>query len=179
MIIYKCCFTGKDVFSDAYNVKLVDDLYYVVEGKFVKQDVGIDDSLIGGNKSAEAEDEGCEDSVLLNSNLLSSAKLEEIPTITSKDDFKKAIKAYANKLIAHIAETDKERADFLKSKLNDVVKPMITNFKKTRFYATEGDEFDCEGIIIPFVQDCEYGEECEDTKCRITVFKDALTIEKY
>lgn len=177
MKVYKCCFTDKDCFSDAYKVELKDDLYYEITGKIVKEDVGIDESKIGGNKSAEAdcEDEGTEDYVKVCSNLVTSAKLEEIPTIVTKTEFKNAIKTYGQKLYKKIKETDPERAEFLKTKMGDLVKEVLANFKKCQFYATEDDAFDCEGAVIPHISE----GETEGCVCRILVFKDGLTIEKY
>jgi hypothetical protein len=49
MIIYVDVFTGNELGSDSYPTKLVNDLYYEVEGKNITESNDIDDSLIGGN----------------------------------------------------------------------------------------------------------------------------------
>jgi len=180
MKLYKCAFTGKDAFTDAYKVTLENDLWYVVEGKYAKQSYGISDSLIGGNKSAEAEEDGEDgDETVLECNLITSAKLEEIPSICSKKDFKNYIKTYAQKLVKHVAEKDKERADFLKKELPNFVQTVLGDFDNCKFYATEDDAFDVNGVIIPFKQDCEFNTECDGTTCKILVLKDGLDEEAY
>merc|ERR1712157_472897 len=80
MKLFKCVFTDKDVFSDAYKFELVDDCYYIVTGKLVIESNEIDDSLIGGNKSEEA-----------------------VP-VSSKKDFKEQIKKYCGKLMNRVKE---------------------------------------------------------------------------
>jgi len=182
MKLYKCAFTDKDVFSDAYKVTLVDDLYYLVEGVYKKTSTEISDDLIGGNKSAEAEDEGGEEGFVLEANLIASASLEEIPTIIKKADYKKEFGKYAKKVIKYVAENDEspdERVEILKKKLPDFLKFIYEQFNDCQFLATEGDAYDIEGIIVPFRQDAEKGLQKENTTCNILVLKDALTIEAY
>lgn len=55
MIIYKDAFTQDELFSDAYKLKVIeDDGIFTFESKVVSRKEGqIDDSLIGGNASAE------------------------------------------------------------------------------------------------------------------------------
>ena len=153
-------------------------MYYIVEGKMIVDDCSISEHLIGGNKSAEDETAGTEDTVKVISDLLCSSKLEQVPSIVSKKDFKNAIKKYAKKLLSHVSETDPERATLLKASLSEVVKIVLDKFDNFQFYATKGDGFDLDGIIIPYEQDDEFGLEKVGTKCQIMVFKDALIIEK-
>ena len=54
------------MFSDSYPIKLVDGLFYEVEGKTIKESGDIDEALIGGNKATDAteEDESVDSSVI-------------------------------------------------------------------------------------------------------------------
>merc|ERR1739838_70081 len=161
-------------------MELVDDLYYKVYGKYIIEDSSIDEGLIGGNKSEEAEDDGGdEDNKKLVADIICGNKLEEAPCVSSKNDYKEYIKLYISKIVAKVAETDQERADFLKTNLKDkFVMPMLKNFKNVRIYASSGDEFDLEGNMIHFEQDGGDGNQAEGVKCWISVLKDGLYEEK-
>ena len=79
MILYKDCFTNFDVFTDVFKMELVDDLYYKVYGKYIEEDSSVDDSVFGGNKSAEAEDDGeVEDNKVLIPDIVSANKLQQV-----------------------------------------------------------------------------------------------------
>merc|ERR1719369_2268111 len=120
MILYKDLFTTFDVFTDVFKMELVDDLYYKVYGKYIVEDSSVDDSVFGGNKSAEAEEEdGDEDNKVLVPDFVAASKLLQAPSIVSKGDLKDYIKGYASKLIKKITEEDKDRAAFLKSNMNE------------------------------------------------------------
>merc|ERR1711890_220888 len=148
-------------FTDAYKVELVDDLYYKVHGKYIVEDSSISDDLIGGNKSAEAEDGGGgEDNICLIPDVVSSNKLEQAPSIVSKNDYKDAIKTFIAKLVNHVGEEDKDRAAFLKENLKEkLVLPMLKKFKELRIYACSGDGFDLEGGLIHFDKMLQMGRK--------------------
>jgi len=46
MLIYKDVLSGDELFSDSYPIKLVNDLFYEVEGKTIKESADIDEALI-------------------------------------------------------------------------------------------------------------------------------------
>merc|ERR1719411_841237 len=181
MILYRDIFTESDVCTDVYKIELVDDLYYKIHGKFIIEDSSVDDSVFGGNKSAEAEeeDDGEEDNKVLVPDIVTASKLQQVPTIVSKSDFKDYIKKYVGKLIKKVGEENADRAAFLKANLNEkFVMPLLKDFKVLRFYASDGDEFDLEGGIVYFKQDAPDGEETAGTKCTARILKDALWEEK-
>jgi len=77
MIIYEDIFTGNELFSDAYPCKLIDDFVFEAEGMTITIDNSIDEAAIGGNASAEAEDEGgADDSKETAINLVYAFKLK-------------------------------------------------------------------------------------------------------
>ena len=181
MILYKDLFTSFDVFTDVYKIELVDDLYYKVFGKYIVEDNSVDDSVFGGNKSAEVEDEdgGEEDNKVLVPDIVTASKLQQVPTIVSKNDFKDYIKGYVSKLIKKVGEEDADRAAFLKANLNaKFVMPILKDFKVTRFYASDGDEYDLEGGLVYITQEAPDGEEVAGTKCTAMILKDSLFEEK-
>lgn len=81
-------------------MKLVDDLYYEVEGKVVTETHDIDEALIGGNKAqgggeGEVEDEGVDSTASTGINIVLTHKLVE--TGFPKDQFKVWLKDYMKK----------------------------------------------------------------------------------
>merc|ERR1712072_199699 len=180
-LLFKDIFTEFDVCTDVYKIDLVDDLYYKVHGKFIIEDSSVDDSVFGGNKSAEVEDEDDdgEDNKLLIPDIVTSNKLQQVPTIVSKNDFKEFIKKYVGKLIKKVGEADTDRAAFLKANLNEkFVLPLLKEFKKLRFYASDGDEYDLEGGLIFVSQEVADGEEVAGTACTAMFLKDGIFEEK-
>lgn len=85
------------MFSDSYPIKLIDDLYYEVEGKNITLSNDIDEALIGGNKATEPgeEDESVESSAVTGINVVITHKLVE--TGFDKDTFKNWLKGYMKK----------------------------------------------------------------------------------
>ena len=81
------------MFSDSYKIELlpcikldkdgnevvVDDVYYKITGKYVVEDNNVDESVYGGNKSAEAEGEDVDETppqtVI---NFVHASKLQEV-----------------------------------------------------------------------------------------------------
>ncbi len=114
MKIFLDVFTGDELCSDSYPMKVVDDLYYEVEGKVrrlirqkqkklnilqnIVESNEIDDALIGGNKAPEgseaAEDEGgVASSAVTGINVVLTHKLAETPF--DKASFKDWLKTYS------------------------------------------------------------------------------------
>lgn len=168
-------FLDKDVFTDAFKIELVDDLVYVVTGKLIECSTDIDESAIGGNKSAEDTTDDVKSDAVLIGNIIDGANLQEIPSIASKSDFKTAVKKYADKLVKKVSETDAERGNFLKTNMSKAIAPILKDFKNLQFFATDGDELDLDGMIIIYEQ---LGEYKVGTEVKITVFKDGVFDEK-
>jgi len=106
MIVYKCCITGDELFSDAfklvYDAEGCNDCMVAFTAKLKSEKAGeIDDSLIGGNKSAEGEDdEGVEAAGAVSAlDVVHANHLKEIPFENKKDlmawfkDYLKGIKS--------------------------------------------------------------------------------------
>uniref|UniRef100_A0A8I4A6C2 Translationally-controlled tumor protein n=1 Tax=Callithrix jacchus TaxID=9483 RepID=A0A8I4A6C2_CALJA len=90
MIIYRDLISHHEMFSDIYKIReMADRLCLEVEGKMVSRTEGnIDDSLIGGNASAEGpEGEGTESTVVTGVDIVMNHHLQE--TSFTKEAYKK------------------------------------------------------------------------------------------
>ncbi|MBE9142201.1 hypothetical protein [Planktothrix mougeotii] len=179
MYIYNCIFTGKEVFSDAYQHQAEDDFVWIVEGKYEElSDPIFDESLFGEYNSEEESSVVSEYKPVVNT-LIRAFRLEEPVTITSLNDFKKALKKYTVNLIAKLNDSNPDRVAVLKAKLPKYAKQWAETFDKIRVYVTEGDGFEVEGTLIILTQDVPFGEEKPNDKCRMTVLTDSLVKEKF
>ncbi|XP_049985279.1 TPT1-like protein [Alexandromys fortis] len=89
MIIYRDIISHDELFSDIYKIReIADGLCLEVEGKMVSRTEGnIDDSLIGGNASAEGpEGEGTESTVVTGVDIVMNHHLQE--TSFTKEAYK-------------------------------------------------------------------------------------------
>merc|ERR1712168_160181 len=185
--VYKCKVTDQEVFTQYATHELIDDTYYKITGEMT-----IDEKReynTGQNKSEEApEDDDEEAASYPESSLAKACRLVNvsadylIPGNSSKKNqllFANQLKLHIEKL-AEISGEDKDafKAKILDSKMKEAIKTVVgANIKKAEFmyYATEGDEYDREGINIPTL---EYGENEED-KVEMFVWKWAVYEDKY
>jgi len=97
MLLYKDVITDKELCTDAFKVEET-DYFYIIHGKNIKETGDIDEALIGGNKSEEAEEEGTESCHTIVPNITGSCNLEEVCTITKAQSAKKQTLGYLAKL---------------------------------------------------------------------------------
>ena len=181
MILYKDIFTNFDVFTDVYKMELVADIFWNVTGKYIVEDSSIDDALIGGNASEEAVAEGDdgESNKVLIPDSVAASKLQECMGISSKKDLKDYLSKYVKNLVKKIEEDDPDRVKYLKENMQEkFIKPLLADFKKLRFYAPDGDEFDNDGTVVFLKPECVDGEEKVGTKCTAMILKDSVYEEK-
>ena len=94
-----CSLSDDELFSDIYKIReIADGLCLEVEGKMVSRTEGaIDDSLIGGNASAEGlEGEGTESTVVTGVDIVMNHHLQE--TSFTKEAYKRYTKDYRKSL---------------------------------------------------------------------------------
>ena len=171
MILFKDIVTGDGIFTDAYKYKLVDDLYYHINAKFVKDsDDGNYD--IGGNPSEEESAEALETTVTTGIDVCLQNRL--VDSTMTKAQYKKHIKTFSQNLVKTAAESDPARADFLKKNLPKAVQSFLENFDDYSLFV--GESFG-EGAVVVF---CKYPENCV-LGCNIDVYvwKDAIEPEKF
>lgn len=114
------------------------------------------------------------------SNLISANKLEEAVPVSSKKDFKEAIKKYCGKLLARVKEQNPERVDVVKKALPVLTKELLEKFSSLTFYATEDDGYELDGMLVvheTINSDVDKGDQPGDV-CRLYAFKDGLVEEK-
>jgi len=146
MIIFEDIFTDNETFSDAYPTKMIDDLYYEAEGRLISIDNSIDDALIGGNASAEAEGDGGADDVKETAiDLVYVFKLMKYDL--DKKGYQKHIQAYGKKILAKWQETERteEEISAYKKKLATKVKDILAHFGDYDIYIHES--YDDAGML--------------------------------
>ncbi|KJE89794.1 translationally-controlled tumor protein [Capsaspora owczarzaki ATCC 30864] len=146
MLIFKDVISGDEVASDSFPHKLVDDLYYEVDGKTISVKEGIDDSLIGGNASAEGEDadDGAADGVKSVINVVYSHQLVE--TSFDKKSYTAYIKGYMKAIKAHLEKNQPERVDVFTKGMPEIVKKILGNFDNYQFFT--GASMNVDGLVV-------------------------------
>merc|ERR1712051_546637 len=140
MKIYKDVFSGDELFSDTYPMKLVDDCLYEVYGKHISRTEG-DIQLEGSNASAEGADgdEGGDSSTVSGVDLVLNHRLTETGFGSLKD--------YMKKVIKYLEENDRtSEVDTFKNNINKVMKELLGKFKDLQFFT--GESMDADAMIL-------------------------------
>ncbi|KAI9316909.1 translationally controlled tumor protein [Dichotomocladium elegans] len=166
MLLYRDILSGDELFSDAYPIKVIDDVAYEVDCAMVTVKEG--DVDIGANPSAEGGDEAVEDSAQTVNNVVYSFRLTE--TSFDKKSYMTYIKGYMKALKAKLQESNPERVPVFEAKATALVKKIIGNFKDYEFYV--GESMDPEGMVALL----NYRED--GITPYFTFFKDGLKEEK-
>merc|ERR1712204_33984 len=140
MKIYKDVFSGDELFSDTYPMKLVDDCIYEVYGKHETRTEG-EVKLAGSNASAEGEDagEGSDPNAVSGIDIVLNHRLNETG-FGSKKDYTVYLKDYMKKVVKYLE--DNERAgevDTFKKNINGYMKEMLGKFKDLSFFCRRVD----------------------------------------
>merc|ERR1712227_423087 len=117
MKIYKDVFSGDELFSDTYPIKVVDDVLYEVTGKHITRSQG-EIQLEGSNASAEGgDDEGTESTSESGVDIILNHRLNETGFGSKKD--------YMKKVVKHLEDNDRAgEVDTFKTKINGVMKDL-------------------------------------------------------
>jgi len=145
MLIYKDIFSGDELCSDSFPMKLVDGVIYEFTGKFVTRK---DDNLVlsGANPSTEESDEGAggEEFVAKGIDIVLNHGLMDMTEVYSDSgEFKEWVKEYLKKLVDRLKADGKpemEVADF-KKQMQPWVGGLMKKdrFKELQFFAGSGD----------------------------------------
>ncbi|KFO27868.1 Translationally-controlled tumor protein [Fukomys damarensis] len=165
------------MFSDIYKIReIAGGLCLEVEGKMVSRTEGnIDDSLIGGNASAEGPDgEGTESTVVTGVDIVMNHHLQE--TSFTKEAYKKYIKDYMKSIKGKLEEQRPERVKPFMTGAAEQIKHILANFKNYQFFI--GANMNPDGMVAlldyredgvtPFMIFFKDGLEME--KCAVTKF---------
>uniref|UniRef100_A0A2K5IDC7 Translationally-controlled tumor protein n=1 Tax=Colobus angolensis palliatus TaxID=336983 RepID=A0A2K5IDC7_COLAP len=157
------------MFSDIYKIRdIADGLCLEVEGKMVSRTEGnIDDSLIGGNASAEGpKGEGRESTVITGVDIVMNHHQQE--TSFTKEAYKKYIKDYMKSVKGKLEEVK----PFMTGAAEQIklISNILANFKNYQFFI--GENMNPDGMVALL-------DYCEDGVTPYMIFfKDGLEMEK-
>jgi len=172
MRIYKDIFTGDEMFSDSYKMKLVDEVMYEVYGKLVSRKEG-DIKIDGFNPSAEEADEGTDVNVESGVDVVLNHRLCETFAFPDKKSYTSYLKDYMKKLVDKLQEKSPDQVDVFKTNTNKVMKDILGRFKDLQFYI--GESMEIEGMVALL----EYRDIDGDSVPVLMFFKHGLEEEKF
>merc|ERR1712227_1096217 len=173
MKIYKDVFSGDELFSDTYPIKVVDDCLYEVTGKHITRTEG-DIQLEGANASAEGADgdEGGEATSVSGVDIILNHRLTETG-FGSKKDFTVYLKDYMKKVVKYLEDNNRSgEVDDFKKNINGVMKDLLGSFKDLQFFT--GESMDAEAMIAM----CLYKDVNGEERPVLMFFKHGLEEEK-
>merc|ERR1712112_93388 len=177
MYLYKDVFSGDELFSDTYPIKLVDNVLFEVTGKHETRTEG-EVQLDGANASAEGADadEGVDSNSVSGVDVILNHRLVETG-FGSKKDYTVYLKDYMKKVVEYLEKNDRAgEVDGFKKNINGVMKDMISRFKDLQFYTGESMEADAMILILDYKEvETKNGKE---ERPILMAFKHGLEIEK-
>jgi len=172
MRIYKDIFTGDEMFSDTYKIKLVDEVLYEVKGKLVTRKHG-EIQIEGSNPSQEEADEGTDEAVESGVDIILNHRLQESYAFGDKKSYTAYLKEYMKKLVTKLEEKDPSQVEVFKTNMNKVMKELLGRFKDLQFFTGESQDIDGMVAIV------EYRDEGDDSVPYLLCFKHGLDEEKF
>jgi hypothetical protein len=139
MLLYSDAITGDEMFSDAFPVKVIDDIAYEVDCQTITVKKGADVD-IGANPSAEEQEEGAEDGAETVNNVVFSFRLQ--PTTFDKKAYLTYLKGYMK---AVKEQTSPDRVAAFESGAQAFAKKIVANFKDYEFYT--GESMNPDGMV--------------------------------
>uniref|UniRef100_F7DJJ8 Translationally-controlled tumor protein n=1 Tax=Monodelphis domestica TaxID=13616 RepID=F7DJJ8_MONDO len=171
MIIYRDLISHGEMFSDIYKIwEIANGLCLEVEGKMVSRTEGtIDDSLIGGNASAEGpEGEGTHATVITGVDIVINHHLQE--TSFTKESYKKYIKVYMKSIKGRLEEQKPNRVKSFMTGATEQIKHILANFNNYQFFIGKNMNPDGMVALLDFHED--------GVTPYVIFFKDGLEMEK-
>ncbi|KAK0453695.1 translationally controlled tumor-associated [Armillaria borealis] len=142
MLLYEDVISGDEMFSDAFPLKLVDDIVFEVDCQTITIKPGADVD-IGANPSAEEQDEGLEEGATQVNNVVHSFRLQS--TAFDKKSFLLYLKGYMKSVKAKLAETNPDRVEAFEKGAQAYAKKIVANFKDFEFYT--GENMNTDGMV--------------------------------
>merc|ERR1711913_101685 len=173
MKIYKDVFSGDELFSDTYPMKLVDDCIYEVYGKHETRTEG-EIQLDGANASAEGEDAdgGADPNSVSGIDVVLNHRLTE-SGFGSKKDYTVYLKDYMKKIVTYLESNGRgDEVDTFKKNINGYMKDVLGRFKDLQFFV--GESMDNDAMIMIMDYKDYQGEE----RPFLIAFKHGLEEEK-
>lgn len=173
MRIYKDIFTGDEMFSDTYKMKLIDDVLYEVYGKVVTRKSGGDIEIAGFNPSAEEAEETTDEAVESGVDVVLNHRLQETFAFGDKKSYTLYLKDYMKKLVQKLEEKSPDQVEVFKTNTNKVMKDILGRFKDLQFFT--GESMDIDGLVALM----EYRDIDGDSVPVLMFFKHGLEEEKF
>jgi hypothetical protein len=142
MLLYTDILTDDEMVSDAFPMKLIDDIVYEVDCQLVTVKAGADVD-IGANPSAEEQDETLEDGAVQVNNVVHSFRLQQ--TSFDKKSYLAYLKGYMKAIKAKLNETNPDRVDAFEKGASAFAKKIVANFKDFEFYT--GESMNPDGMV--------------------------------
>ncbi|XP_034109353.1 translationally-controlled tumor protein homolog [Drosophila albomicans] len=171
MKIFKDIITGDEMFTDTYKMKLVDDVIYEVQGTLISRN---QDNIVlsGANPSAEADEEGNDESIETGVDIVLNHRLQESFAFADKKSLTLHLKGYMKKVLELLQESSPDQVDVFKNNMNTTMKGILGRFNELQFFT--GESMDIEGMVAM----CEYREIGDETLPVFMFFKHGLIEEK-
>ncbi|KAJ7682757.1 translationally controlled tumor protein [Mycena polygramma] len=141
MLLYEDVITGDEMFSDAFPVKVVDDIVYEVDCSMIVVKEG--DVDIGANPSAEEQEEALEEGAQQVNNVVHSFRLQS--TTFDKKSFLTYLKGYMKSVKSELQKTKPDRVDAFEKGAAAFAKKVVANFKDYEFYT--GENMNPDGMV--------------------------------
>jgi len=139
MLLFKDIISGDEMFTDAFPVKVVDDIVYEVDCSMVSVKAGADID-IGANPSSEEAEEALEEGVTQVNNVVYSFRLQ--PTNFDKKSFLSYLKAYMKGVKAKL---EAGRVEAFEQGASKYAKKIVAEFKDYEFYT--GESLNVDGMV--------------------------------
>jgi len=142
MLLYEDILTGDEMVSDAFPLKLVDDIVYEVNCQMITVKAGADID-IGANPSAEDQEEVLEEGAAQVNNVTHSFRLQS--TTFDKKSYLGYLKGYMKAIKAKLAVTNPDRVEAFEKGAAAYAKKIVANFKDFEFYT--GESMNPDGMV--------------------------------
>ena len=159
------------MFSDAFKItEVAEGIAFEVDCAMITMKEGAGDIDIGGNASAEADnqDEAMEEGMISVNNVVYSFRLQE--TSFDKKSYMGYIKGYMKKVKTYLQENSPDRVAGFEKGVQPFVKKILENFKDYEFLV--GENMNPDGMVALL----NYRED--GITPFLTFFKDGLKEEK-
>jgi len=174
MLVFKDIVSGDEMCSDAYKYVLKDDEFYYFPAELKQyKDGDIDDSLLGGNKSAEEPgDDVVDPNVKYMIDIVHDFRLVEVQFSNKKDYMATNLKPFIGAVKKHLIKTNQLEEGKVKEWEGAFQKKVKTHlldvFSDLQFFV--GESMDSTGMVAAV--------NYEDDKPVVIMFKSGLIEEK-
>ncbi|KAN0061037.1 hypothetical protein ACQY0O_006771 [Thecaphora frezii] len=149
MKLFTDIISDDELCSDAYDMKLIDDVAYEVDAAMIiAKDAEVD---IGANPSAEEAAEALENGAEQVINLVHSFRLQS--TSFDKKSYLAYLKGYMKTIKAKLQESNPDRVEAFEKGAQAFAKKIIANFKDYEFFIGESMDADAMVVLLNYRED--------------------------